>query len=193
VIKYGFFADKVIIAEGPSELYSLPIYGDCINFNFDKNNISVVHANGKGQMDRLLRIFNGFEIPTFLIFDGDKNNNDSEIKRKTLELLLLLGAGKDNIESVVTEVSDNFSVFEYELEETLKIEIDGFELIIQEGVKLLGPINKPLKNRYVAKTLKKRIESGESTIDILPKTIIEVLNKVKELSYCGSILCKLES
>lgn len=193
MINEGFFADKVIIAEGPSELYSLPIYGDCINFNFDKNNISVVHANGKGQMDRLLRIFNGFEIPTFLIFDGDKNNTDSEIKRKTLELLLLLGAGKDNIESVVTEVSDNFSVFEYELEETLKNEIDGFELIIQEGVKLLGPISKPLKNRYVANTLKKRIESGESTIEILPTTIIEVLNKVKELSYCGSILCKLES
>lgn len=193
MINEGFFADKVIIVEGPSELYSLPIYADCINFNFDKNNISVVHGDGKGQMDRLLRIFNGFEIPTFLIFDGDKNNTDPDIKNKTLELLLLLGAEKKNIEFVVTEVSNNYAIFEEKLEETLRKEINGFELIIQQGVKLLGPINKPLKNRYVANTLKKRIERKELTIDILPDTIIEILNKVKEMCYCGSILSKLES
>ena len=97
-INEGFFADKVLIVEGPSEQYSLPIYSALTGYDLDRNNISIVHADGKGPMDRLLRIFNGFKIPTYLLFDGDKLNTDNKIKDKTLELLSLLGEPLENIE-----------------------------------------------------------------------------------------------
>ena len=54
MINEGFFADKVLIVEGPSEQYSLPIYADILKYNFDENNISVVHSGGNCSMDRLL-------------------------------------------------------------------------------------------------------------------------------------------
>ncbi len=53
-INEGFFADKVIIVEGPSEQYSLPIYANAFGYDLNRHNISVVHSHGKGQMDRLL-------------------------------------------------------------------------------------------------------------------------------------------
>lgn len=190
MINEGFFADKVVIVEGPSEQYALPIYADAFGYNLDRNNISVVHSDGKGQMDRLLRVFNGFEIPAYLWFDGDKNSNEKGARNKTLELLKLLGNPVEKIEDVETKVSDKYAILEYNLEETLKEETEEYEKLVQEAEKKLGPIRKPLKHRFIANKLKKRVDNGESTEAVLPKTIIKIVKK-KELSYSGSIFQKL--
>jgi predicted ATP-dependent endonuclease of OLD family len=191
MINEGFFADKVVIVEGPSEQYALPIYADGIGYDLDRNNISVVHSGGKGQMDRLLRMFNGFKIPTYLWFDGDKNNEDKNVKNKTLELLELLGDPIEKIKDVKTKVTDKYAILKYKLEETLKDELVDYETLVQEAEKILGPIGKPLRHRFIANRLKRRVDDGGSSEEVLPKTIINIVKKIEELSYSGSILRKL--
>ncbi|MCD6317687.1 AAA family ATPase [Candidatus Aerophobetes bacterium] len=188
MINEGFFADKVVIVEGPSEQYALPIYADALGYDLDRNNISVVHSDGKGQMDRLLRVFNGFKIPTYLWFDGDKNKEAEDIRKKTLELLELLG---DPVENIETKVSDTYTVLEYNLERTLKDEIDDYETLVQDARETLGPIGKPLKHRFIANRLKQRVDDGESAEEVLPKTIIKIVKKIEKLSYSGIILKEL--
>jgi len=190
-INEGFFADKVVILEGPSEQYALPVYADALGYNLDRNNISAVHSNGKGQMDRLLRVFNGFEIPTYLWFDGDKNNKNKDVKDKTLDLLKLIGDPVDKIEDVTTKVSDRYSVLEYNLEETLKLEIENYEALSQEAKATLGPIGMPLLHRFIATRLKQKIENGDTPDKTLPKTVIKIIDAIKRLSYTGSVLQKL--
>jgi len=160
-INEGFFADKVVIVEGPSEQYTLPVYAEVLGYDLDRNNISAVHSNGKGQMDRLLRVFNGFEIPTYVWFDGDKNNKDKEVREKTLELLKLLGDPVKKIEDIATAVSDSYIVLEYNLEETFKSEIENYEALSKEAKEELGPTGMPLIHRFIATRLKQKIESGE--------------------------------
>jgi len=191
MINEGFFADKVVIVEGPSEQYALPIYADALEYNFDRNNVSVVHCDGKGQMDRLLRVFNSFEIPNYLWFDGDKNSDKKNVRDKTLELLELLGNPVERIEDVKTNVSDKHAILEYNLEETLKDELEDYENLVQEAKETLGPTGKPLKHRFIANRLKRRIDDGKSSEETLSKTIINIVEKIKELSYSGSILQKL--
>lgn len=191
MINEGFFADKVMIVEGPSEQYSLPIYAETFGYNLDRNNISIVHSDGKGQMDRLLRVFNGFKIPTYLWFDGDKNNEDKKVRDKTLELLELLGDPIGKIDDVKTKISNKYSILEYKLEETLKKEIKDYEILINKARENLGPIGKSLKCRFIANKLKKRVDNGESHDEVLPKTIIEIIKKMKGLHYFGSIFQKL--
>jgi energy-coupling factor transporter ATP-binding protein EcfA2 len=87
----GFFAKSVILVEGATEAYSLPIYAEALASPLDVNNIAVVECGGKGPMDRLYRIFNELGIPCYLVFDYDKSNSDSEIKRKSKELISLGG------------------------------------------------------------------------------------------------------
>jgi len=58
-------------------------------------------------------------------------------------------------------------------------------------VKTLGPIGKPLKGRFIANRLKRRVDDGESSGGVLPKTIIKIVKKIQELSYSGSILQKV--
>ena len=192
IVNEGFFADKVVIVEGPSEQYALPIYATACGYDLNRENISVVHLDGKGQMDRMLRIFNGYEIPTYLWFDGDKGNSDTNVKNKTLELLGLLSDGVERIDDVFTKVSDNYTVLEYNLEKTLEEEIEDYGGLLSEAVKTLGPIGKPLKNRFVASKLKKKVDNGESIEDVLPTTIVNIITNIMKLKYTGSILAKLE-
>jgi len=192
MINEGFFADKVVIVEGPSEQYALPIYADAYGYNLDRNNISVVHSDGKGQMDRLLRVFNGFKIPTYLWFDGDKDKEDKDVKEKTLELLNLLGDPVEKIEDVKTKVSDKYAVLEYNLEETLKDELEDYENLVKEAGETLGPaVGKPLRHRFIANRLKRRIDEGDAPEKVLPDTIIKIIEKLKKLRYTDSILQKV--
>ena len=188
MINEGFFGDKVVIVEGPSEQYALPIYADALGYNFDKNNVSVVHCDGKGQMDRLLRVFNGFRIPTYLWFDGDKDSDKQPMQQKTMELLYLLGDKVEKIEEVRTHVSDKYAVLEFELEVTLKDEIKDYEILIIQATEELGPsLGKPLKHRFIANKIKQKTEMGEPPEKVIPETIVHIVNKIKGLIYFGSI------
>lgn len=193
MINEGFFGDKVVIVEGPSEQYALPIYADAFGYNFDLNNVSVVHGDGKGPMDKLLRVFNGFRIPTYMWFDADKDSDKPNIKDKTLELLELLGSKINKIEDVKTQVTENYAVLEFKLENTLRDEIKEYEKLMQQASEELGPTGKPLKNRFIASQLKQRIDKGESPEAVLPKTVIEIVRMIKSLSYFGSILKTTDS
>jgi predicted ATP-dependent endonuclease of OLD family len=189
MINEGFFADKVVIVEGPSEQYILPIYAECMGYDLDRNNISVVHADGKGQMDRLLRVFNGFKIPTYLWFDGDKTSDDKDVVGKTLELLQLCGECIKSKDEIATEVEDHYAVLEDNLEKTLEKEVKEYTDLIHEAVSTLGPIGKPLKHRFAASKLREKTKD-KNPEDILPETIIKITAKIKGLTYKSSILCE---
>jgi len=135
-------------------------------------------------------MFNGFRISTYLWFDGDKDSDKKEVRDKTLELLELLGDPVEKIEDVKTKVSDKYAVLEYDLEETLKEEVEDYEGLVKEAKETLGPIGKPLKHRFIANSLKQRVDNGEPSVEVLPETIIKIVEKIKDVSYSGSILQK---
>ncbi len=51
----GFFAKRVILVEGPTELYALPIYATAMGIDFDTLGVVVVECGTKDQIDRLYR------------------------------------------------------------------------------------------------------------------------------------------
>ena len=193
MINEGFFADKVVIVEGNSEKYSLPIYAKQLNYDLDKHNVAVVHSNGKGSMDRLLRIFNGFKIPTYVWFDGDKSKSDEEVKRKTKELLNLLGDPIENVEEIETKLTENYAVLKEDLETTLKSEMDDYDELIDEAGETLGPTGKPLKQKYIATQLMDKVKNTDNEPEeIFPETIIKIIRNIEETTYDSSILRSAE-
>lgn len=188
MINEGFFADKVAIVEGPSEQYSLPIYADALGYNLDRNNVSAVHCDGKGQIDRLLRVFNGFHMPTYVWFDGDKDKKDASARDKTLELLELLGDPVESIEDVQTNVTATYAVLEYDFERTLGDELQEYDSLVQKAAETLGPCGKPLKHRFIASRLRERICKGEAPEKVLPGTVVQIVQKLKEVPYTHSML-----
>ncbi len=173
----GFFASKIVLVEGPTEEYSLPIYADALSdCAFDPQGISVVECGGKGSMDRLFRIFNELHIPCFMLFDYDKDNSDKDIINKSKELLALAGESQNVPSSLL--VADRVACFPSKWETDLKSEIPGIDALEGDARKELGLSNdtgKPLIARYIARKL---ISKSPPVVPPSLKNIIEKAVKV---------------
>ncbi|MCH6255588.1 ATP-dependent endonuclease [Puniceicoccaceae bacterium K14] len=183
----GFFATKIILVEGATEEYSLPIYANAIEgLNLDSQGISVVECGGKGPMDRLYRIFNELRIPCYLLFDYDTGNSDAEIIKKSKELLSLCGYDESEPASVIVE--GNFSCFKQTWEKDLAPEIADAASLKTEAKQFLGlgkSSGKPLIARYTARKL------VEKTPPEIPPTIEKMLRKAVQVSWGKTCLHKV--
>lgn len=66
-----FFASKVLVVEGLTELGALPIFSLKMDYNFDENGVSVIDISGKHNFDFFVKLCEGFAIPYFIIADKD--------------------------------------------------------------------------------------------------------------------------
>jgi len=180
----GFFASKIIIVEGLTEEYSLPIYADVLpDCAFDPQSISVVECGGKGSMDRLFRIFNELHIPCYILLDYDSGNADSNIIDKSKELLALAGKPQDAPESLL--VDDMIACFPKKWETDLKSEIPDIEGLTAEARKELGlgdDSGKPLVARYIARKL------TSQDPPIVPESLKMIIEKAVAVTWKQSCL-----
>jgi putative ATP-dependent endonuclease of OLD family len=190
----GFFSKKIIIVEGETEEYALPIYADALDYNFDSNGISVISASGKNEIDRLFRVFNEFKIPSYIIFDGDKGKDPKgDSKEQTKRLLEMLNEHVEDYPT--TKVKDRYSVFQVDFETTLKEEqtlYTEFDADAKRDLGLKNDEGKGMRARLVAKKLiEKGFREGDKT-KYIPITIKKIIGKIKTLTWHGSVLKKTE-
>lgn len=189
----GFFADKVILVEGPSEIYVLPRLMKIAGFDIVKHNIAIISTNGIDSMDRYYRIFNEFKIPTYIIIDNDN-------KKKIKELIALIEEDNDKLLGAITNSSNNTSklivgnkiaMFVNELEDFLKdlIGTSNYENYCQEARHYLGldkkskTKSKPLINRYIVeKASKKYKDKIENNAEL--KELIKIINNLNWSKSC---------
>ena len=177
----GFFAKRIILVEGDTEEYALPIYAEALDISLDILGVSIVQCGGKGPMDRLYRIFNELGIPCYMLFDYDKNSTKKEIVEKSKELLEMVGESTEP-QSVPT-IKDSIACFPEKWEVTVNAEIPDYEAIQTDARALLGPdAGKPLLARYIARTL------AAKQPPFVPSTIEEVLRKAVAVTWKGSCL-----
>ena len=180
----GFFASKIILVEGLTEEYSLPIYADALpNCAFDPLGISVVECGGKGSMDRLFRIFNELHIPCYILFDYDNGNSDKNIIEKSKGLLALAGESQDAPQSLL--VADRTACFPKKWEADLRHEIPDADTLTAEARKELGlsdDSGKPLIARYIARKLISRNPPG------VPPSLKMIIQKAVEVKWCKTCL-----
>ncbi|MFA4974094.1 MAG: ATP-dependent endonuclease [bacterium] len=184
----GFFASKIILVEGVTEEYSLPIYADVLsNCAFDPQGISVVECGGKGPMDRLFRIFNELHIPCYILFDYDRNNKEKNVIDKSKELLAL--AGEDQNAPQALFVADTIACFPNKWEDDLKNEIPDANTLTAEARKELGLIDdtgKPLIARYIARKLTSR------TSPVIPGSLQKIIEKAVRVTWKTTCLRSAE-
>ena len=182
----GFFAKSIILVEGATEQYALPIYAEAAGYPLDSLNISVVDSGGKGSMDRLYRIFNELGIPCFMLFDYDKDNHDKNTVDKSKELLTLLGEATDSPDAI--SIKDNVACFPNKWETDLAAEIPDVEKLTADARKAMGlhgDSGKPLIARYIAK----KLTSQEPPI--VPDSIRSILEKAVVVKWGKCCLCEL--
>jgi predicted ATP-dependent endonuclease of OLD family len=181
----GFFATRVVLVEGQTETYALPIYAAAMRKELDSLGVAVVECGGKGQMDRLYRVFNELGVVCYPIFDYDLGNNDNVVRRDTDGLLALLGR-PDLKDPPSAHVADRFACFSKNWEADLRREIPDYELLKAEAKKELGLSgdSKPLIARYVAGILTQREPP------VVPPTIKTIIDQALATKRGGCCLTK---
>lgn len=184
----GFFAKRIILVEGATEQYALPIYADACGLALDQLNTSIVDCGGKGQMDRLCRVFNDLGIPCYLLFDFDKSSSDPNATRKSKNLLGLLEA--DTSEPDDVRVEDTYACFPETWEETFAAKIQNIDDLTREAREFFGmqkDSGKPLIARYIARKL---VSEGQQAI---PAVISAILQKATQVTWRKPCLQKTPS
>lgn len=196
----GFFAKKIIIIEGETEKYSLPIYFNHKSFDIDHERIAIISAGSADNISYLYVIFNEFHIPCYIIFDGDKpvkalheldekEKEDAQNKSKrNKELLTFAGETIDkSLEYCFpnTDIKTNYAVWEKDFEFTFHRSLDNYEEMKGKATKFYGTTSKPLAGRFFASTL-----TTEAPEKISPY-IDKLIENIKALDWKKSCLLSL--
>lgn len=171
----GFFAKKIILVEGQSESFILPYFFELYGFDYIKEGISIVRCGCKNEIDRFFRLYNEFGIPCFVIFDGDKQNEENQDEENTKienkAILELFGIkDQDWLDGVVY---NRYLGFEKRLEENLNID----------------NIPNNIKSVKLFQKVKESITSKES----LPSWVEQIITKIQNLNTPLESVLKVET
>lgn len=134
----GFFADVVLLVEGPSDRAALMGVSEKLGYDFDQLGIAVLPCDSKSKLFTSAAIFRAFDLPTFCVWDGDAHlgptqglcatcNRPLDKKPDPIEnqrIMRLLGKPDEQWPDFIDE---DAACFAHCLEETLKHEL-GNEL-----------------------------------------------------------------
>lgn len=172
----AFFGQAVLLVEGPSEEIAFPIYAKACGLDLDAASISIVNAGGKTNLDLLFQIFEGFEIPVYMIFDNDRGDNGEKNLALNRMLLKMLGEPEEDMPN--GRVKATYAVSDKDFEDAVKkgleaIEPGLYDRLAQEAGEKLGGGSKPLRAKYIANYL-----AGSNQI---PSVVVDVISALKEM------------
>jgi len=116
IVNEGLFADVAVVVEGDSDVAALWAMQKFLDKKWEELGVVVVPVGGKSKIDRAVVAFQGFGIPTYFMFDGDKKKNDGG---PTNSALLQLG-GTEVVAFPATSVNQGCAVFEDDIETYLQ-------------------------------------------------------------------------
>lgn len=156
----GLFASRVLLVEGATEFFALPIYFEKAGFTMSAHGLDIVSCGGKTQIPSYARLFKAYGIECFCLFDADTKSGDNK------ELMALLGISDIN-ESCAITVGSNYSYFGKDFETTIREDISNyseFELIARQVYKVSG---KPAVARVAACLAETESDSINKIIKLL--------------------------
>lgn len=119
IVNEGFFADVAVLVEGETDRSAIVGTARAMNLDLDAEGIAVIPCGGKTNIDRPLVVFRSLRIPTYVVWDADKEGHDPkpDVNRR---LLRMHGREEDDWPAYVDEAS---ACFERDLEHTVRAEI----------------------------------------------------------------------
>jgi len=125
-VNEGFFADKVVVVEGPSEYGALMQLQEIMNCGWAGKDIAVIPAQGKNNIDRPVIIFKGLGIPIYFVFDGDAGKRGEALEAtKLANRRLLRLANASEVDLPASGAFPNYAVFYDNLESEISLILGG--------------------------------------------------------------------
>ncbi len=114
----GFFADRIILVEGVTDKAILEASYRSRKRDCHQESIAIISVDGKNKMDKPGYIFSRLGIPTYLVFDNDRDEGGSKAN-----ILLQKICGVASPEDYPVGCKEKFCSFEGSLEVYLKSQL----------------------------------------------------------------------
>jgi putative ATP-dependent endonuclease of the OLD family len=180
----GFFANRVILTEGATEEYALPIYAEGIRWSMDQDACSVISCGGKHGIERLFVIFNELGIPTYIVFDYDKGSKPKDIEDTKVVFARLGVTFPSPFEKDL--IGDRLTCLFHTWETTWRVDVSDHVDRHSKALEALGfeagKASKPLVARFLARQL------TQETPPIIPPTVSDILTKARAVKHAGTCL-----
>lgn len=160
----GMFAETIILVEGATEYFSIPIYLKNAGFSLSEHGIEIINCRGKDSIPLYWRLFNAYGYRCFAIFDCDRNSD------KTKNVFSGIFDNEWQTESSVCEVTNEYAYFGKDFETYLRNVVDGYEELEKEVSETYQITSKPGKAKAVAQHLEIIPEFIEDIIKCLNDT-----------------------
>lgn len=176
VVNEGFFADVVVLVEGDTDRSAILGTAGSMGHDFDAEGIAVVPCGGKQELDRPFVIFRNLGIPTYVVWDGDRDSDSDGFKRNRY-ILRMIGKQEEDWPQFVDDASACFAeTLECTLEEEIGKEI--YERVRQDVRDQfgLGSGQSPKNPLVIRRTVELAAERGA-----MSETVREIVNRVVQL------------
>ncbi len=114
----GFFAEVVVLVEGPSDVAALQAVAEFNGLNVLARGVHIIPVGGKTNLGKPFAVFTSLGIPTYMVWDTDNGDEETNIA-----LQKLVGVDDADIVGEPAGVYSNWAAFERKLEMTLQSEL----------------------------------------------------------------------
>jgi putative ATP-dependent endonuclease of OLD family len=183
--KDSFFAQKIVLVEGQSELYSLQIYAESLGLSFDKHGISILDVGGKDALIYfyiLLKECLGFDV--YVIFDYDSNINCA-INKALAQYLQI-----KNIDSTDNIITSEITVFKKDYEAFIKSQFNNdneYTTLEQNAREIFGGkkgSGKWFIQKYIAQKVKEKgLLLNDEYFNDVKKILSQIFSKGESLAH----------
>jgi len=196
----GFLSSKVLLCEGNTERFALPVYFRAIGFDLDEHGIALIDAGSVDLLDYFYLMFTEMGIPTYALWDSDTPDETdiSEVedakKQKSLRekskrnqyLAKLFGMTinprEDGCYFCTTDIiADRGAVFSKKYEHTIMSILPDSEEVKGQATNLYGTHSKPLAARYYAIAAVKRGRTEGDPGKYVPDFVKQMREKLETL------------
>ncbi len=166
----GVFAETIILVEGPTEYYALPVLLKRNDFSLAEHGVEIVNCEGKSSIPLFWRLFKAYGYNCFAIFDGD-----SDPKSSTKTFMGLIDKESWLVGEAEAEITDTYAYFGKDFETYFRTTLEEYSTIEEEVMNRYQISSKPGKAKAVAQNLSQVPEFIKKLCDKLE--IIELLGQ----------------
>lgn len=118
-VSEGFFADAVVLVEGPADQAAICAAADMQGRSLDAMGVSVVPCGGKENIPKLLAVFGALGVPHYVVWDADGGGGNGP-RGANSQILSLLRYGGDDWRG---RIEDTFACLKGNIEEALEADL----------------------------------------------------------------------
>lgn len=160
----GMFAETIILVEGATEYFTLPVYLKRMGFSLAEHGIEIINCRGKDTIPLHWRLFSAYGYNCFAIFDCDSKSND------TTRIFANIFEEEWDTDEKNYVVRDKFAYFGKDFESYLRNTDEEYSKLEEEISENFHISSKPGKAKAVAYHIKQ-----------IPPFIIDLINALKKM------------